>query len=204
MSTLYDRPEELVPLDLSFKGARGYLHGTDMVDALSKLAPGLTDISLRILKIAEKPLAAMLVSGTESSPAQPAAILRARRDSEKIVITLVESNSDLPLGRYDYNEEDVVGRASIDPEERIADMPWNDQYSPIEQIVTLHKTLLMRCFADSGVQWYFSRLDVPRFPRVFGKMSLSVTQALGTSLIRSGIAVDGKPFGNIYFSGVKK
>jgi hypothetical protein len=33
---------------------------------------------------------------------------------------------------------------------------------------------------------------------------LSVTQALGTSLVRSGIAFDGNPFGNVYFSGVKQ
>lgn len=205
MSTLFDRAGEPIPLDLSFKGARGYLHGTDMVDALSKLAPGLTDISLRLLKTAEKPLAAVLVSGEESIPAlAAAAVLRAQCEGEKIMIALVENNSALPPGRYEYNEDEVVGQASIDPERRIAEMPWNDQYSSIEQIVTLHKALLMRCFAASGVQWYFSRLDVPLFPPVFGKMSLTVTQALGTSLVRSGIAVDGEAFGNIYFSGVKK
>ena len=204
MSTLFDRPGEPIPLDLSFKGARGYLHGTDMVDALSQLAPGLTDISLRILKIAQKPLAAVLVPAEESAPASAASILRALCDGEKVTIALVESDSDLPPGRYEYNEDEVVGQASIDPERRIAEMFWNDQYSPIEQIVTLHKALLMRCIAASGVQWYFSRLDVPRFPPVFGKMSLSVTQALGTSLVRSGIAVDGTAFGNIYFSGVKQ
>ena len=204
MSRLFERPGELIPLDLSFKGARGYLHGTDMVDALSTLAPELTDISLRILKIAEKPLAAVLVPAEESAPASAASILRARSEGEKISIALVESNSDLPPGRYEYNEDDVVRRASIDPESRIAQMPWNDQYSPIEQIVTLNKALLMRCFAASGGQWYFSRLDVPLFPPVFGKLSLSVTQALGTSLVRSGIAFDGNPFGNVYFSGVKQ
>jgi len=204
MSTLFDRPGELIPLDLSFKGAREYLHGTDMVDALSTLAPGLTDISLRILKVAEKPLAACLVSDKESTPARAVAILRAGCDGEKVTITLVESNGALPPGRYEYNEDEVVGRASIDPEGRIAEMSWNHQYSPIEQIVTLHRALLMRCFAVPEVQWYFSRLDVPSFPSAFGKMSLSVTQALGTSLVRSSISVDGEPFGNIYFSGVKK
>lgn len=204
MSKLFERPGELIPLDLPFKGARGYLHGTDMVDALSTLAPGLTDISLRILKTAEKPLAAVLVPAEESAPASAASILRARSKGEKISIALVESNSDLPPGRYEYNEDDVVRRASIDPESRIAQMPWNDRYSPIEQIVTLNKALLMRCFAASGVQWYFSRLDVPLFTPVFGKLSLSVTQALGTSLVRSGIAIDGNPFGNVYFSGAKQ
>ena len=204
MNGLFDQPGTPVSLNLLFKGERTYLHGTDMVDALAAIAPGLIEISLRIQKVAERPLAAVLLSGESADYGEVVATVRASRDGEKINIALVENRSAPPPGRYEYDEDDVVGQATIGNEEQIAEMSWNDRYSSIEQIVTLHKALLTQCFAASGARWYFSRLDVPRFPSAFAKLSLAVTQALGTSLVRSGIAIDGQPFGNIYFSGVKK
>lgn len=204
MNGLFDQPGTPVSLNLLFKGERTYLHGTDMVDALAAIAPGLIEISLRIQKVAERPLAAVLLSGESADYGEVVATVRASRDGEKINIALVENRSAPPPGRYEYDEDDVVGQATIGNEEQTAEMSWNDRYSSIEQIVTLHKALLTQCFAASGARWYFSRLDVPRFPSAFAKLSLAVTQALGTSLVRSGIAIDGQPFGNIYFSGVKK
>jgi|GEM_PF-1248631 hypothetical protein len=204
MNGLFDQPGTPVSLNLLFKGERAYLHGTDMVDALAAIAPGLIEISLRIQKVAEHPLAAVLLSGESADYGEVVATVRASRDGQKINIALVENRSAPPPGRYEYDEDDVVGQATIGNEEQIAEMSWNDRYSSIEQIVTLHKALLTQCFAASGARWYFSRLDVPRFPSAFAKLSLAVTQALGTSLVRSGIAIDGQPFGNIYFSGVKK
>lgn len=204
MNELFDRPGKAVPLDLSFKGERTYLHGTDMVDALAMLAPGLTDISLRIQKIAEQPVAAVLTSADNSGNGEVVATVRGIRDGGKVSIALAENRNAPPPGRYAYNEDEVVGNASIDIDGQTAEMRWNDRYSSIEQIVTLNKALLTRCFQAAGVHWYFSRLDVTRFPPVFAKMSLAVTQALGTSLVRSGIDIDGQPLGNIYFSGVKQ
>jgi hypothetical protein len=204
MNTFFDQPGVPVSLNLLFKGERTYLHGTDMVDALAAIAPGLIEISLRIQKVAEHPLAAVLLTGDNTDYGDVVATVRASREGEKINIALVENKDASSPGRYEYDEDDVVGHATIDAEEKRAELSWNDRYSPIEQIVTLHKALLTRCFAAAGVHWYFSRLDVSRFPPRFENVSLVVTQALGTSLVRSGISIDGEPFGNIYFSGVKQ
>ena len=204
MNELFDQPGVPVPLNLLFKGERTYLHGTDMVDALAAIVPGLNGISLRIQKVAEQPLAAVLLTGETADYGEVVATIRASQDGEKINIALVENTNASPAGRYEYDEGDVVGHATIGTEDQIAEMSWNDRYSSIEQIVTLHKALLTRCFATAGVYWYFSRLDVPRFPPTFQKMSLAVTQALGTSLVRSAITIDGQQSGNIYFSGVKQ
>jgi hypothetical protein len=175
-----------------------------MVDALAAIAPGLIGISLRIQKVAEQPLAAVLLTGENADYGEVVATVRAGRDGEKINIALVENTNASPAGRYEYDENDVVGHATIGAEKQIAEMSWNDRYTSIEQIVALNKALLTRCFSAAGVHWYFSRLDVPRFPPTFQKMSLAVTQVLGTSLVRSGISIDGGSFGNIYFSGVKQ
>ena len=74
----------------------------------------------------------------------------------------------------------------------------------IEQLVALQKALLQRCFPDAGVHWYFSRLEVTLLPDGFGMLSLKVVQALGTSLVKSAVDVDGAAMGDIYFSGIKQ
>ena len=60
-----------------------------MVDALAELAPDLIDISLRIQKIAERPLAALVISGEESEDHIVVATVRANRDGKKINISII-------------------------------------------------------------------------------------------------------------------
>lgn len=204
MNDVLVTPGERVALNLRFKGARTYLHGTDMVDEMARLAPGLTDLSLRIQKIATKPLAAVLLPDAIVGRKELVALLNARRGGEKIALGLLERDDGGVPGRYAYDEERVIAGAAVDADGRAARMAWNGEYSFVEQLVALHKALLQRCFASAGVHWYFTRLDIARLPASFGTLSLEVTQALGVSLVRSAIAIDDEALGDIYFSGVKQ
>ena len=195
-------PGKRIPLELDFKGARTYLHGTDMVDALTKLAPDLTNISLRIQKIAKQPLAAVRLPDAIADRRDMVAIMTALDNDNKIEIGLVETENAKPPGRYEFDENDVVAAVEIDSANLTAQMYWNGRYSFIEQLVAVHKALLYKCFATETVHWYFTRLDMRQIPQSFRILGLTVTQALGTKLVRSSIEIDGQNMGNIYFSGV--
>ena len=198
------RQGERLPLPLDFKGDRTYLHGTAMLDALCGIVPDMQNISLKIQKIAEHPVAAVGLPDEAVNRRDLVAILAADEDGTRIEIGLESAPDGTPPGRYAYDEAGVIAAAEIAPEDRKARMPRNPDHTFIEQLVALQKALLQRCFPDAGVHWYFSRLEIARLPNGFGTLSLSVAQALGTSLVKSAIDVDGAAMGDIYFSGVKQ
>lgn len=197
-----DLPGVRVPLDLKFKGNRTYLHGTDMLDTVLALCPALENFSVRIQKIATRQLAAMVIGGSESPRTEMTAIVRGRIGDRDIVVGLAETDDQVPPGRYAYDDAQVVEKAEIDVQSQTAGMPGRKDFSTIEQCVALQKALLVGCFADPAIHWYFTRLEVSRLPTEFDVLSLRLTQALGKNLVRSSVAIDGTELGNIFFSGV--
>jgi len=204
MSLDMTRPGARMPLDLRFKGDRDYLHGTDMVDAVIGHFQGMTDIAVRIQKIAARPVELIVLPDPTTERKNMVAVFSGRLGEREISIGLREIEDGSLPGRYAYDDRAVVAAAAFDFDNRTADMAWNADYTPIEQIVALQKALLLRCFADAAVHWYFTRLDVNVLPDRFDKLALAVTQALGTNLVRSGISLDDEDIGNVYFSGVKQ
>jgi len=196
------RPGALVPLDLNFKGERTYLHGTDMIDAVLAFFPGLKDISVRIQKIATRQLAAMVLNEPVSRRDDMTALIRGRLNENKVSVGMLEMSDGEPPGRYAYDDSKVIADAAVDPKSRFAEIRRNRDFSTIEHCVTLQKALLVRCFPDADIHWYFTRLEVSGLPAEFEVLSLRVTQALGRKLVRSAIALDGTELGDIYFSGV--
>ena len=198
------RPGVGTPLDLRFKGDRDYLHGTDMVDAVIGQFDGMSDIAVRIQKIADRPVETVVLPDSSNERKNMVAVFSGRLGDKNISIGLREIEGAASPGRYPYDDRDVVTDAVFDFENQTAEMTWNTNYTPIEQIVALQKALLLGCFADAAVHWYFTRLDVSVLPDRFDKLVLSVTQALGTNLVRSGISLNDNDIGNVYFSGVKQ
>ena len=175
-----------------------------MLDALCGIAPDLRNISLKIQKIAEDPVAAVGLPDDGINRRDLVAILAADENGSRIEIGLEPAPSGKLPGRYAYDEAGVIAAATFAPAEKTAQMPRNPEHSFIEQLVALQKALLQRCFPDAGVHWYFSRLEVTLLPDGFGMLSLKVVQALVTSLVKSAVDVDGAAMGDIYFSGIKQ
>ena len=196
------KPGALVPLDLKFKGERTYLRGTDMLDAVLTFFPGLKNISVRFQKIPTRQLAAMVLNEPVSKRDEMTALIRGRLNENKVSVGMLEMSDGEPPGRYAYDDSEVIADAEIDLRSQFAEMRRNRDFSTIEQCVALQKALLVRCFADADIHWYFARLEVSGLPAEFDVLSLRVTQALGRKLVRSAIALDGTELGDIYFSGV--
>ena len=144
------RQGERTPLPLDFKGDRTYLHGTDMLDALCGIAPDLRNISLKIQKIAEDPVAAVGLPDDGINRRDLVAILAADENGSRIEIGLEPAPSGKLPGRYAYDEAGVIAAATFAPAEKTAQMPRNPEHSFIEQLVALQKALLQRCFPMPG------------------------------------------------------
>lgn len=196
------KPGVLVPLELSFKGERTYLRGTDMIDAVLTFFPGLRDISVRFQKIPTRQLAAMVLNEPVSGRDELTALIQGRLNENKVSVGMLEMSGGEPPGRHAYDDSGAIANAEIDPRSQFAEMRRNRDFSTIEQCVDLQKALLVRCFADADIHWIFARLEVSGLPAEFNVLSLRVTQALGRKLVRSAIALDGTELGDIYFSGV--
>ena len=105
-------------LNFCFKGARNYVHGTDVVSELLKVFVNhdINDIDLKFSGIAETNLS--LIEGHERSDAKVSICLKESGVEKRF--QLVESGEKIDC-RYEYDEDQIIEACVIDLENQVFD-----------------------------------------------------------------------------------
>ena len=209
-------------LTLRFKGARTYVQGPDihdaMCDALIERGIVLEKVDLVCHRLVTTNITAREIPAEESPAEGVHAVFRFNGR------TLVLSENGEPITlREPYDEPTLVAKMELDATaRRIAvnrstgvppvgpsgvspDAQSRDgcgTFSNAELVVALNKELLTRCFPEAKGKWLFTRLQLPQSFRQSQFARIEV-QFLGHSnfrITRSALFGDGAPLGNLYFS----
>jgi hypothetical protein len=197
-----------VDLAFCFKGARQYIHGTDMLNQCTtvlreKLVGGLEQIDFVIHRMTDRNLCLSLYPA-ESAPefdVQEVAGLKFSVAGKYWDARLTDAD-DSPDCRYPYDEDVVVHLSSLDAVGRQIVLQQETPYSEIETLVAMTKALHQKVFPDLSGSWVFCRWSSPRWPldNSLNGVRIQLIHALGTRLTRSEVSLDGKMLGHIYFS----
>lgn len=183
------------PLDLRFRGARDYLHGTDLFNAMVALTNAEKNICLRNYKPMIAPVEALRYDAVDK--ADLCALFEADCAGGRETWAVRESPDLGPPGRFDYDEAAVTADAVFDG--NTASLPGGGSYSPIERIVALNKALLEHVL-DGSKNWWFSRIDLDQVPDAAAPIRLVAHTASSRRLIKSDLQIDGRDAGAVYFS----
>lgn len=202
MDDLFVKP---IPLDLRFKGARHYLHGTDIVNATVKAlrnhvrTADLADIEFSFHRQATFSLE--LSATPPESPVKPAAIVSFTAEGGKQKMFLLETDRAVN-GRYDYDETVFGQHLEVSAGDAVGTWRHAAPYSDIETWVGLTKALHQRIFSSLEGQWLFVRCKFATLEHdaVPGERRLAIVSNFQNRLTRTVLSLDGRVVGEIHFS----
>lgn len=186
--------------DFVFKGDRQYVHGTSVYDFLLENVGGgggILQLDLMFHHLAKRNLCF-----TTEKPKDLAEILCvAKFEDEKrgsFKVFGIEYEKEITK-RIPYDESSIIKEAIFKGEE--ASISKNSQYSFIEHLVSLNKSLLSKIFDDIKGKFYFSRLELKNgFIKDFEMIQLHFKAHFNYQLMQAAISVDRQEVGQIYFS----
>ena len=190
--------EEPIPLDVPFKGARDYLTGADLFDALLGVTGARGSVVLVMRRLMQRPVSAISIPPGVDPSAYPAEFHYSSTQSDCTVV-LREDPSREVTRRIPYDEECVTAPAVISGTSLSCRL--SETYSFIEQVVALNKLLLNRSAvgADSP-KWLFTRIELDTVPEAPEVLDLKLVATIGSRITKTAIRTDGELVGHIYFS----
>jgi hypothetical protein len=181
-------------LDLPLKGGRGYLHGTDLFNALVAATRIDRNIDLRLYKPMLRPVCAGPLAIGSKAPSDTLAMLSSP-PSDAVWIVREARNAPAPVS-IPYDEDAIALGAEHSPS--TIEQFQSPGASFIERAVALNKRLLI--LEGLGSQWWFSRLLLARIPPPDTALRLRFGRRLGVRLTESVIEAAHDVVGRIFFS----
>jgi hypothetical protein len=199
--------ESVETLTLNFRGARTYLHGTDIHAALTSEvlgqgAAGVLEMHFHSLLRLQPDL---VLSTERRLDLRESVAFRGEavvgNAEEKIFVTILES--DRPVNeRKTCNERDVAALGEIDLGTKSIRLSQVSCGSAIETIVFFNKALHAALLPDVKGSWLFARLvltrPLPSSP--LEDLRLEMKQVLGDKFTKTLITISGESVGHICFS----
>jgi hypothetical protein len=200
----------VVPLQLCFKGARNYLQGGDLCQAIMQAADTLPLGGVVRFQLAFHRFIARQPDLVWLDPEDPAA--RATDAPTAFTVSgagglvrgqLVESGRAVDC-RIPFDEDSIVRHCDISGD--VISIGAESGYLPAEVLVSMTKHLHNSLLPAPAGRWIFTRLDVTRLFTDGDATGMSVTlgENLHGRLTKSAIRVRGQPLGHIYFSMVNR
>ncbi len=197
------------PLDLCFKGARDYVQGGDLFNALCahlgmRFPLGeITDLNYVIYRMSTTALESEIRPLVPAAPPSPArtAVLNFCHHDTRWNISAYETDRPICC-RKPYDEDFIAARCVVDVEKREIVLTQQLGFTLVEILVTMTKLLHHRIFGAVAGRWLFCRLETPalRLDPSPAEIRLHLLHASGTRLTRSTAEIAGVPWGMIYFS----
>jgi len=193
-------------LELSYKGERDYLHGTDMYEAVAALVRRELGTGALRLKLAMHRLLSTQPDlcwteqrGEVDRPAGAAADFSAAAGDSTVRGWLLASAR--PVTRRAPHDESRIAAACRVEGDAIS-VSRDPGFLPIEVAVSMTKQLHGERLPVPHGRWMFTRLDLRRLllPADAGSLSVVLEENLHGRLTRSGLRVAGHAVGAIYFS----
>jgi hypothetical protein len=188
-------------LNFRFKGARDYVHGTDMFNQtlswLCETGAEPRDIDFAFHRIARRQLAA---GPAAPEGAEPVAVCNYTSGGERLRIVLVERGAHV-TERYPYPEDEIVSAMAVDATARRGVLRGATTYSDVELAVAMTKALHQRVFGPA-TRWLFVRARFPQYTRQSqpAERAVAIVASFHGKLTRTEVAFDGAKVGEIHFS----
>lgn len=185
------------PVDVAFKGARTYLHSTDIFNFLVRETGAARKLSLKFTDMLTTPIEAVPAGDVANPDAAPARFRGETADGSQIDLVIRPSGGTEAIGRYPYDEEAVASEGRIGGS--VIESTDGSLASPIERIVALNKRLILDTIKP-GKKMLFASITLDHVPQA-PHLRIELKSRLGVRLFRSSIASDGQALGEIIFYG---
>ncbi len=201
-----DMPCSIPLMGLKFKGARNYLHGTDiLVKTLNAIETEYKVDAVRDIDITFHGMAktGLTVLSTPPQDTQSTVQISCTIAGTRKKFFLIEDGRPI-IERYDYDEERIgeatniqVGAASATSE---IVLPCTD----IERWVAMVKALHYALYPEASGKWLFVRGKFDSYPGTYGlteiEQQVRMEANFNNKLTRSALLVGGAKLGDIFFS----
>jgi hypothetical protein len=188
---------EPIELSVPFKGARDYLHSTDIFNAFF-IELGDYDAFEMVLYQKMVHTLSLVPMANVQDKSNYSGLIFYTKHGENHILGISENKSERVQSRVPYDEESLVCEAKIDTENKSIELAHQAGHSFVDHIVALNKNLLQKILS-SDAKWALTKLELDKTP-MEGHYTLKMVSNLGTKLVKSAIDVDGEPLGFIYFS----
>jgi len=193
-------------LDISFKGDRRYLHGTDVYDAsLAALRACYPDSGGRVRysfhAIARSALELHCGKAGEIGERPDGCVAEIHfGDARSMVSGWIVETGRTVEGRVPYDEEAVGAACELDGKRIVMRAPSG--HRPIEIAIAMTKRLHYALFPPEAGRWMFTRLDIARPLQDSDPdgMEIALKNRLGARLTKSDLRSGDAALGSIYFS----
>lgn len=185
-------------LDLSFKGERDYLHGTDIIqginDSIRSSGGVIQKISFR--KKARRQV--VLTIHSDNMPDEEHVAEGLISFGESVRQFFVQETDILVTKNYPYDEERLADSSVLlEGEITISSIPG---YSVIEMIVAATKCLAQGLSEPNGKRWMFARLDFfQEMPKTCSNVRVLKCAFARERFLRGKVEIDSIYHGDILF-----
>jgi hypothetical protein len=198
------------PNDLSFKGNRDYLHGTDIVTSLQKIINNQVDdlsfLDIKFHGVSRHQLTFLEDAGSEIDPSAKVTGL-ARIGETNFRFKLLETSIPV-IKRYLYDEKFIKQHLSwMEESVQKIILKSNKDFSPIEGWIAANKVLLQGLFPGVEGKWYFTRLEDYCFAlesNLDQDVTLDFIKNFNFRLTKTDVFQNGNRLASIYFTLVKE
>lgn len=198
---------EVREIEFQFKGARKYIQGPDIFNAMVSSCPsaGMNNIRFTVHDFVYTPVCRLYLADSKETLNEVADI-RARCQFDVNGATrwlaVTQGAGDATSGaRYGYDEERIISLCRM-AGEGIA-LAQQSPFSFIETVVSMNKHMHQQLFPETVGKWIFTRIDLAAFCDAREKLALQFRHNMNYRLTKSDILVNGTKVGDIYFSLVK-
>lgn len=198
-------PDRDFQLQLHFLGARRYLQGSTLFDALCNYVPGEAKLTLKIGKAIRSDRVRVVsdeLTGGNRSPAFSAFLAWESQGAKGVFAVEALPPSENPV-RKPYDESLVTDRVVYSDD--AATFEGKSPFSFAATLTSVNKALLSRLVRsnDNG-QWLLTRIELDHLPSTYDLLTLRRHSVLfGGQMVKSDIIADGQSTGAVYFSWIE-
>jgi hypothetical protein len=189
---------------IPFLEDRNYVQGSSILDSLVSHFGHATDIVFKINDQIACNHVAVIPFDTSGPPPEGCsstlvwADLRIGNEVRK-GIGLFPTVNDAKEYRLPFDETGIT--KTIDLVDTSAEVKSLDNFGFARTLVATNKYLLQEILVpESPGRWLFTRLDISHWPGKWETMRISFNRNLRFQLVTSGIELDGRNIGTVYFS----
>lgn len=197
--------ENLFHPEFKFKGSRTYIHGTDIytqvMSILHILKIDFEKFKMSITKLSVNQLDICITDDYRNLKQNANIFFETKQNSGNIFYGYLIENEKQVKGRYEYAENLIIKSSIVDTISKTVSFNEDNQFTTIEKIVALNKTLVENLFLDIKGKWYFTKLDVNNLIDIKPLLiEIKFIKHLNFRLTQSAIYFDNEFIGYIYFS----
>lgn len=194
---------EIKQVEFQFKGARRYIQGPDLFNAMIDVGAPASLCNIRFLahRFVESPICE-LYSSTDKNELNALEDVSARCQFDIGQTThwraLKPVATEQSGQRAEYDEARLIALCRRDRE--TIRLEGSSPYTFIETLVSMNKHLHQQMFPEAAGKWIFTRVDLDVVCNARAQLALHFKHNMNFRLTKSDILVDDRKIGDLYFS----